>query len=586
MKKIILCSLFLLSIIGCKKDLLDLSPKDKITDAEFWQSTNDLKLYVNGFYNRVLPSFTGFGTLGYYSVDADQGTDNMVLASGYNTNMNGERVVPASGGGWATADWAELRNINYFLANYKKVTGAPSAINPYVGEALFFRAWFYYDKLQNFGDLPWFNKPVQSTDTELIYGARLKRNVVADSILADLDKAISLLPSKSAAEQMRINRETAMAFQSRIALYEGTWEKYHAGTDFGVAGSDGRKYLEKAAAVSEALINSNVLQLDNNGLKFGYWSVFNQTDYTASKEVMLWRKYSVTESPTFGTNWNRSLALGGGVGLTKALVDDYLCADGKPIAGNPLYKGDDLLVNVVANRDPRLAQTICVPDPDHVMLASQNIRYFTLPGFSSPIGDRSATGYQLYKSFTPDPAQQSDLFNTATVGLIYFRYGEVLLNFAEAKAELGTLNQGDIDKSIKKLRDRVGMPNLTIGNIVNDPNWIFPGLSPVINEVRRERRIELASEGFRKADIFRWAAADKLIVGLKPRGAKKSQWTASFPASVLNGYPEDANGYIEMFKNVPAMASGYKFRPNRDYLLPIPTNEFVLNPQLKQNPNW
>jgi starch-binding outer membrane protein, SusD/RagB family len=588
MKKINIIISCLILLTACRKDLLDLTPQDRISDADFWKSTNDLQLYANGFYSRILPAYADFSSnaLGIYGLDSDEGSDNMIGTAGYNSAMNGERVVPASGGGWNTAAWQELRNINYFLANYQRVQAAASAVNPYVGEALFFRAWFYFDKLKSFGDLPWINKPLLPTDTAMIYSSRIKRNIIADSIIADLDRAISLLPTKASAQAMRINKEIAMAFLSRVALFEGTWEKYHANTAFGVQGSDGSKYLVKAAQVAETLIDANIYQLDNVGVGYGYWRLFNLTDYSGSKEVLFWRKYTLTDNPPIAHNWVRYIVLGGGRGLTKNMVDYYLCIDGKPIAGNPLYKGDDSLTKVVANRDPRLAQTIAVPDVQHLMTASQPAVYFTVPRFVGTVDERPATGYQVYKGLNTDPAQQSNVFTSNNTGLIFFRYAEVLLNFAEAKAELGTLTQSDVDKSIKKLRDRVGMPNLVLGSIVTDPNWEFPTLSPVINEVRRERRVELACEGFRRSDIFRWAAADELIVGWKPKGAKRGQWTTLFTASVLAAYPVDANGYIELYKNVAAMSAGYKFNVNRDYLSPIPTDQRTLNPKLNQNPGW
>jgi hypothetical protein len=573
----------LVLLAACKKNILDLTPQDKITDAQYWKSPNDLQLYVNSFYNRMLPAYTGFVSSGPYAVDAN--SDNMIGVT-YNTANNGERTVPASGGGWT---WGELRNVDYFLANYNRVQAPATAINPFVGEAYFFRAYFYFDKLKAFGDVPWINKPLLPTDTTIIYGARVKRNIIADSILADLDKAISLLPSKTSAAAMRINKEIAMAFQSRVALYEGTWEKYHAGDPFGVTGSDPNKYLNKAAQVAETLINGNLYQLDNVGVAYGYWKLFNQTDYSGSKEVMFWRKYSVTDNPTFAHNWHSYSWSGAGIGVTKNLIDDYLAIDGKPISGNPLYKGDDSLKNVVANRDPRLNQTIGVPDGQHILTVppTGSPVIFTVPTFGTNAERESATGYQLYKGTSTDYLQQQNIANVSYTGLILIRYAEVLLNFAEAKAELGTLTQADVDNSINKLRQRVGMPNLNIGTITNDPNWIFPALSPLLNEVRRERRVELAAEGFRQDDIFRWAAADELIVGWKPKGAKRAQWTTLVPASALNAHPVDANGYIEQFKNIGAMASGYKFRIDRDYLSPIPSNEITLNPKLlPQNPGW
>jgi starch-binding outer membrane protein, SusD/RagB family len=584
MKSKLIGTMILIGVIAfsaCRKNLLDLVPKDKITDAEYWHTLNDLQLYCNSFYNGILPTYQGFDD-GPYSVDAN--SDNMIAAT-YNSANNGERTVPASGGGWS---WGALRNINYFLANYNKVAGADSAKNIFVGEALFFRSWFYFNMLKSFGDLPWINKPMQVTDTALIYSTRLKRNIIVDSMIQDLDRAISYLPGKKSAQAMRVNKEIAMAFESRIALYEGTWEKYHSGDPFGVPGSDGTKYLQKAADVAGALINENLYQLDNQGVPFGYWKLFNQTDYSGSKEVMFWRKYSVTDNPSFGNNWVRTLYLGGGVGLTKNLVDDYLTINGKPIAADPSYQGDDSLSLVVTNRDPRLRQTICVPDKDHPISVQPNgsTIYFTVPVFNGDPALICPTGYQLYKGSSPDYLQQQNISYIGYTGLILIRYAEVLLNYAEAKAELGTLQQTDVDMSINKLRSRVGMPNLDISNITVDPNWRFPNLSPIINEVRRERRVELAAEGMRKDDIFRWAAAGTLIKAWKPKGAKKNQWTTLVPANVLKNYPTDANGYIEFFQKVSGLVSGFQFNPNRDYLSPLPSNELVLNLNLQQNPGW
>jgi len=161
---------------------------------------------------------------------------------------------------------------------------------------------------------------------------------------------------------------------------------------------------------------------------------------------------------------------------------------------------------------------------------------------------------------------------------IIYRYAEVLLNYVEAKAELGTINQGDIDLAIKPLRDRVGMPNLAMGAIVSDPDWDFPELSPLINEVRRERQVELAAEGFRWNDIARWAGADELIVGKRPKGFLASQVEE-------NPFPVDENGFLDPLKN--AMPEGWGFQLDRDYLNSIPVSEIVLSEgNLTQNPGW
>lgn len=573
-------------IFGCKDDFLDRTPLTNISDAQFWKSANDLKLYANGYYNdiKLLPSLADWFQTGIYGLDADLGSDNMVKAT-YNTELNGESVLPASNtnGKW---DWKTLRGINYFMANYQKVTDNPSLVNTYVGETLFFRALFYFDKLKTFGDLPWINKPVSTADSLILQAPRLSRNVIADSIINDLERAISLLPGKSAVEPNRVNKEIALLLQSRVALYEASWEKYHQDSPFGVQGKDGTYFFQKAASAAENLMKLNTYALENTGVANGYQRLFNQVDYSSSSEIMFWRKFDLSAGITH--HWYLFIPLALDRGVTKSLVDDYLCTDGKPVAVSALYKGDNTLNDVKTNRDPRLSQTVYFPGSAITTNRpnSQPDVLFQAPDLASSAN--VPTGYVLQKGNNTEYLQQSGMGNsTSTQALIYFRYAEALLNFAEAKAELGTLTQTDLDKSINLLRRRVQMPDLNLASIVADPNWLFPDLSPIINEVRRERRIELACEGFRHDDIFRWAAADKLIRGWQPKGAKLAQWQGLFAPEVLSKYPVDANGYITPYQKVPALSNGFQFKTNRDYLSPIPTDQLVLNPNLNpNNPNW
>lgn len=577
-----------LGIAGCNKGFLDRTPETSISDGEFWKTGNDLKLYANNWYS-TFPSYGGFGTIGIYGTDADNGTDNMI-AMGYNRELNSENNIPASGGAWSIGGWAPLRNINYFMANYTKSTESFDNIKVYVGEALFFRAWFYFGMLKSYGDLPWITKPFDPQSTQL-FDSRLKRNVIVDSLMSDLDKAIEYLPAKSAAQASRVNKQIAQLFQARIALYEGTWEKYHAGTPFGVTGSDGSKYLQKAAAVTDALMTTSggyAIETLNPAGDMEYWKLFNRSNYTASSEVMFWRQFIIGVNG--GHNWHRYTTSGAARGATKDLIDAYLCTDGNPIGSSALYQGDNTLLSVVANRDPRLAQTIYVNDGKHFVTNSGPPGVadviFNIPTFNGAAEGRCATGYQVFKGHNPANAQQQ-AGEQGTTAVILFRFAEALLINAEAKAELGTFNQAAADATINKLRSRVGMPALNVSAIPADPKWEFPALSPLINEVRRERRVEFACEGYRRDDLQRWAAMGAKITGWKPKGAKRAQWDGLVPAGDLNGYPVDENGYIELFKIIPAMSTGYKFKTNRDYLQPLPTSELTLNPKLApQNPGW
>lgn len=578
--------LMLAGLSGClKSKILDQNPQTSISDATYWHTANDLKLYTNNFYNQ-LPSYIGvWSTVGPYT--EDDNTDNMVFG-GYNTRLNGENTIPASGGGWSYGDWSNIRNVNYFLDNYDKVSDPFSAISTYVGEAYYFRAYFYFSKLKSFGNLPWINKPLTTNDTSFLMAPVLSRNIIVDSIISDLDKASSMLLAKGSAEPMRIYKEFAQGFKSRVALYEGTWEKYHKNDPFGAPGQDGTQFLQIASNAADSVINSDKFALDNVGVTNGYWSLFNQNDYSGSKEVMFWRAYNFQDLIT--QHWNQYSSAGADRGITKSLVDAYLCTDGQPISVSPLYKGDDSLNTVIQNRDPRLAQTIYTPG-DIIFSAatypSGQAFVFKYPALDAGGETRNVTGYQLYKSHTLDYNQAFDINQDGITGLIFMRYAEVLLNSAEAKAELGTITQADLDQTINLLRDRVGMPHLMLASIVTDPNWKFPSLSPIINEVRRERRVELSCEGYRFDDIMRWAAADKLIEGWKPLGAKWNQWaTVITDMTVGQDVYLNPQGYIEPFQKVTTMPNGYQFNVNRDYLLPIPTRELTLNSNLKQNPGW
>jgi hypothetical protein len=586
---------------GCNDDFLERVPLSKINDGLFWTTPNDLQVYMNNLYSKteLLPSYNSstYSEIGPYLDDASSGSDIMVKVD-YNKRMNAEFQL-ADASGWSTSNWEVLRDINYFLAHYKSVDAEFDKVARYVGEAYFFRATFYFTKLKRFGDVPWAPTLLDSDSPELFDG-RTPRNELVDHLMDDLDLAIEYLPARGTGSwDGRINKEAALALQSRIALYEGTWEKYHAlkNTPFRVQGGDnGQHFLEKAAEAAATLMEMSATNgypgLDNVGQEDGYWNLFNQKDYSGSKEVLFWRQYS-TEADQLYNRWVNISYTGAGTGITKRMIDQYLCTDGKPIytatnVQNPLYKGDNTLLNVVTNRDPRLNQTICVPDDKHYRWKPDD--WFQKPTITAELSTRCVTGYQLYKGHSADRAEYDA--KKGTTAFIYFRYAEVLLNYAEAKAELGTISQDDIDKTVNALRRRVGMTEglLDMNNITTDPNWLFKStkapLTPLLQEIRRERTVELAFEGFRVPDILRWAAADELIVGFRPKGAQMAQWPETNPSNYDYIYVDD-EGYMDPYEQYETMKRGYRFNLERDYLYPIPTSELTLNPALRpQNPGW
>jgi hypothetical protein len=566
MKKILYPLLLLIFLSSCEK-FLDRYPLDAISSNEYWQTAADLELYVNRFYTSFPNDYRNDGAL------LDCNSDN-IIETNYNEIMAGTRVIPASGGSWS---WGNIRGVNYFLSHYSNVKSPWNSVKQYVGEAYFFRAYFYYQLLQSYGDVPWIGKTLDNKSPEL-YEPRKSRNIIVDSIIVDLDKAISYMGNKGQVSNSRLNSQVAMLFKSRVCLFEGTWEKYHQGSPFGVANSDGNKYLTQARDAAKQLIDANLYSIYAPGKsKTNYAYLFGQDDYASNPEVLLWKKW---DNDLGLVHWSPSI-WGMGRGITKWLVDSYLCTDGLPISQSPLYAGDANLVNVVKNRDPRLAQTIWVPG-DPINIIGSDTTFFTKPDINQSGSYLCVTGYQLKKHSNMWGENLKLNYYMSEIGSIIFRYAEALLNYAEARAELGEITQADLDMTINKLRDRVGMPHLQLTGITADPNWEYPGLSPIVNEVRRERRVELSAEGLRLADFLRWRSHSR-IAGKRPLGAKFVQ--ADFPTMVIGTHVYlNEDGYIDFYQK--SLPSGYGFKSDRDYLNPIPTVELTLNKQLKQNPGY
>jgi starch-binding outer membrane protein, SusD/RagB family len=576
MKKIfntILLAIVILAISSCKKDFLDLTPADQISDPEFWKSTQDMELYLNGLYS-VLPGWLGSGSGGNPLLDA--GTE-MAIAVGLwlptKNRLDGTINVPASGGGWS---WTEVRNVNYFLENANRVPDG-GLKDHYIGEAHFFRAWNYFTLLKQFGDLPIVLKPLSQDDKDALFSPRSPRTEVANFIVSDLEMAVSKLKKKAEVPAQRISRDIANLFLARVCLYEGTWEKYHQSDAF-KGSTDGAGFLAKAAQAAKSVIDGGIYSLSTGNPNQVYYDLFNQINLASNPEILLWRSYSAAQGDQFTNqlwNWPH------GSGYTQDLVRSYLCKDGLPIALSPLYKGENDIRDVINNRDPRMVQSIMNPgDPILINLKNDTTK-FTLPALGG--AQNNPTGYESQKFRRPqlDPSTGNP---SGELAYIIFRYAEALLIYAEARAELGQLTQADLDLTINKLRSRVGMPAMTLTAITVDPNWPDYGysVSNILQEVRRERLAELLTEGFRLDDLMRWAA-HKLFVGKRPKGAYYSaELKAAFPNLIV-----DANNFLDPYKTaLNGQNGGWGFNPAKNYLMPIPTNELTLNTALKQNPGW
>lgn len=579
MRNLYLSGLFILFTTACNDDYLERYPLSELAPETYFRTSNELRNYTNAFYS-LLPDEDGVYNYGTGTLAADDEARN-----GLSAEIQGNRTTPSSDGGWT---WSELRRINFFLAHSHQCADEAARLQ-YEGVARFFRAWFYFDKVARFGDVPWYDTVLENNDMEGLNRPRDSRKVVFAKMLEDIDFAIQNLPAQKSASL--VTRWTALAFKSRICLFEGTFRKYHGLGDW-------QDILQQCAAASEQLMNSGTYTLYKSSPQTAYHELFIADD-ALTAEVILARQYSTSVPLLHRANYYLLTASYGRPGVQKSLVNSYLMADGSRFTDIPGYQTMQFYEET-QGRDPRLAQTIRTPGYKRI---GSNV--VSLPDFST-----SVTGYQ-YVKYILSPVYDS---GQSPNDLPLFRYAETLLNFAEAKAELGSLTQGDIDKSIKLLRDRVGMPNMNLTAANADPDPYLKGEYPnvsagantgIILEIRRERRIELIKEGHRYRDLLRWK-----------EGARLAQpfYGMYFPG--VGSYDLDHNGTIDLViydGQAPTPVSGVQYQrlgelvlengrnggrivnlPNiiktwdesKDYFYPIPTQELQLNPNLKQNPGW
>ncbi len=578
---VLLMSLFYLG--ACSKNFLDKPPLTQISNDKYWKTSNDLENYVLQFYS-TFPAYNTVGSyMGLIGWDGTRGSDTQISSSP-STLWAGTRSPVSSGGEWK---WENIRDINIFFANYEKCEDSFEKYKHFVGEAHFFKAWFYFDKVKDYGDVPWFSKPLEM-DSEELFKTQDPRTQVVDSILWHLDKAIEYLnPLKDAkGGNNRLSKQAALIFKSRVALYEGTWQKYHKGTDFGTAGANPEKYLQQAVAAAEELMKPEYgMELySTNSPQIDYGHLFSVVNQSSNKEVILWKSYSVNQnlSHSFQIYVSDRTA---GIQMTLQQVAHYLGKNGEPFDYYQIgktVKGNDYLSRLATDCDPRLAQTIWTPG--QVMWDNG----FGKSVFNKPFLDKSGealnnTGFQIKKGNDPKDPQAgggSSWSSSCETGQVIFRYAEALLNYAEAKAELGQTI--DYSKSINLLRKRAGMPDFKVQVDANKSRYADYGyaVSNELFEIRRERTVELAAEGFRFDDLRRWAAHN-LLLNKRPLGypLKDSEWVGQ----KIN-YKVDADGFIDPYVGV--LPKGYGFNKDRDYLNCIPLNEITLNPTLNQNPGW
>lgn len=584
MKKIFFAIILIVCFNSCHMEEL---PRAQIDRSSVFNSEAGLKMYTNSFYN-VFPTRTDIYTNSYYI--ATNQVIQYFTANGYS---------PEESGGW---DWGALRNINYFIKNCTDESVPVDVRNNYIGIARFFRAYFYFEMMKQFGDLPWIDHPMDVSDP-LLFEGRQSRTIIADNIKGDLDFAIANIKAKKDATASTITSTVAAALKSRVCLWEGTFRKYH--TEAGLQAT-ANQWLQEAVTAAQYVMTAGYSIYMGDGPGKSYRDLF-LSKQPISSEVL----YAVTFDASQGImhSGNRvwtSATLGFSPSLTRSFVNTYLKTDGTAFTDDPGYK-TMAFPDECKNRDLRLSETICTPGYTRT---TGGAKVQTAPNYAIAI-----TGYQTCK-FTLDDTQ-FDQVDACDNNVILFRYAEVLLNYAEAQAELGALTDNDWSKTIGVLRARGGITSgLNTKPTQVDTylqNRFFPGITdPAILEIRRERAIELSFEGFEWSDICRWKVGDLVT----------KVWDGIYIPQLDTPYDMNGDGVLDVCftKNLnPVQVPGVYYlyvgatlqngassnaqlgddghtlvfmkdqiRTWNDklYFYPIPASALVMNPKLGQNPGW
>lgn len=595
-------SIFLLTgIWGCA-DFLDKYPLDKQTEETAFVTYDNFKTYAWGCYDY----FNGFRiTANTYDIESamdECNSDNMIYAA-----LNKEsdyayqkKVIPASGSYWS---FGFIRRANVMLQNIGNSNMTQTEKDHWRSVGYFFRALYHFNILKWYGDIPWIDHVVTEEDVETMYGPRIPRNTVIQNILNDLKWAEENINPKGDGKNT-VDVNVVRALISRVALFEGTWQKYHNI-------SDGSVYLDECIRASVALL------ADNSAILSNYNSKYNSDQLAGSAGILLCREY-VTD--ILGHSVGRVVRTSAwNYNVTKDAVDSYLCADGKPISTSLVYDGDQSMYDQFRNRDRRLYFTVIPPykvagvsnastqtwsytsdpqDREYIDLLVGGIsgneeaeKRLPTRNFAGNVTSMAPhfTGYNAGQGFMVgqlgfyfwkyyNTHKTNHGLGTDTEDFPLFTVEEVMLNYAEAACERGKFTQEIANITINTLRPRAGLPNMKVDEIdTNFDTSRDPSVSPLLWEVRRERRVELMGDGFRFTDLRRWKKGE--YVNKQPLGVyiKRSDFGNTNNIKILNNASE---GYTYYFDAPKGWLDKY-------YLEPLPINQTTLNPNLlPNNPGW
>ncbi len=592
--------------VSCE-DLLEQIPQDTTSKSAVFSTEKGLELYSYSFYN-MLPSANNIHTCDAMSdYGARRNVTDFLRVGAYdenstcNTSASGYDLV-ALGADWNWG-WGSLRNLNYFIENCTDPNVPLETRQHYIGLAKFFRAYFYFEKVKRFGDVPWISKPLDVEDPEL-YAGRDPRTLVMDSVLADINYATQHIETTSDGSRSLITKYVAYAFKARICLFEGTFRKYH--TNLGLEGT-AAAWLSQAESAAKTVMDESGFKIyTGGGTDMSYRELFI-SPAPVPDEIMHAVIMDEALAETHAANWYYTSATTGvRFSFIRTFINTYLNIDGTPFTDDPNYLTMEFQ-DEVKGRDKRLQQTIRLGDYTRI---SGGVELLTPPAFGY-----TYTGYMPIKWSLDDLNIDTRDLNFNSVST--FRYGEVLLNYAEAKAELGTLTDADWAITVGALRDRAGITGgLDAKPTVIDPylqSNYFPNINDAaILEIRRERGIELCMEGFRFYDIVRWKKGDLMEMewngmyvpaldvpldlnedGVDDVAFYKVMPDPAIPGVVyidvsetIGGIPNgqrlsnDTYGEITWLNNVP------RIWEDKHYYYPIPEEHRLMNPNLEQNPGW
>ncbi len=575
-----------LLMTGCVDNILDKTPRLSFTADNVFSDFNNTQNYALGLYT-IFPGYD-------LNTIIDEFNGDLMVRNRTRTGSDwiwNRVTVPASSGNW---NFTFIRKVNLMLEGVANSNMSQEEKDHWKSIGYFFRAYDYFNKLKDYGAVPWVDKVVKETDKAVLYGQRTPRDTVANNILSDLLFAEQhiLAPGTHGIVENSISSDVVRALISRFGLFEGTWRKYHK-----LEGED--KYLQASFAASEQLIK------DHPDLEPNFGKLFNSESLKGISGILLYKQYEmgilVHLVTTFTMRSSQSY-----YDITKKGADKFLCTDGQTRWTSPLFAGDKDPFAEFRHRDRRMYYTILAPyrvdlkdkyswdytgnpgdrefidtleeisDYQHLPVIAHNGLVLQVSPHFADYNEGTSwavsyTGYSLFKFYN----RIHDISKKDITDYPIFRMGEVLVNHAEAAWELGKFNQEIADRTINKLRKRGDVAPMVVSKVTSgfDPTR-DPDVGPVLWEIRRERAVELMGEGFRFDDLRRWK---KMNYTDEP---KQGRWIRSEDVAGRIPIQNDADeGYISYLGTPPAFPDYY-------YLYPIPSDQIALNPKIKQNPGW